>query len=255
MRALGAYVVLGMVVSCLATTSTTVEANANEHQFDAKAEDLNLASTAQHISASASDSDSDASMTKLRRVVRHLRKLNEDDENDNQEEDADRDEQSQQSQDDEDEEEEEQEQNRDQDKEQQGSYNVQGEYKNDYQGYQSKYKSSGGSSSSSTTSDASADNATTSCVPSLGGGIAVWSLTAVAISLYALVGVRSFYRRYGDRDIYTGAGVPGGSGNNSVVGELAGMDDKKVNLILPSGKELECENTVVSAMTGYPAPL
>lgn len=132
-------------------------------------------------------------------------------------------------------------------------YSVQGEYKNDYQGYQSLYKTSGrSSSSSSTSSDASAENM--SWDNSIGGGIAVWSLSAVAISLYALVGIRSFYRRYGDRDIYTGAGVPGGSRNS-----LAGMDDnandKKVNLILPSGKELECENTVVSAMTGYPAPL
>ena len=249
MRALGSFVVLAVVVSCL----VLVEAK-NEHKpaADAKAGGLNLASNgsiAQQSSASASDSDSHASIhtSTLRRVVRHLRKLNEDGENDSQEEEADQDEQSQDEQ---------SEQSQDEDnEEQQGSYSVQGEYKNDYQGYQSQYKTSGrssSSSSSSTTGDASDDSM--SWDNSIGGGIAVWSLSAVAISLYALVGIRSFYRRYGDRDIYTGAGVPGGSRNS-----LAGMDDnandKKVNLILPSGKELECENTVVSAMTGYPTPL
>ena len=242
MRALGSFIVLVLVVSCLALAEAE-----NEHKqpaANAKAGGLNLASKGSSI-AQQHSSDSHASIhaSTLRRVVRHLRKLNEDDENDSQEEEADQDEQSKDDEDDEDQDNE----------EQQGSYSVQGEYKNDYQGYQSQYKTSGrSSSSSSTSSDASADNM--SWDNSIGGGIAVWSLSAVAISLYALVGIRSFYRRYGDRDIYTGAGVPGGSGNS-----LAGMDDnvndKKVNLILPSGKELECENTVVSAMTGYPAPL
>ena len=243
MRALGCVVVVVLlVVSCPALAA---EAK-NEHKSAvAKAGGLNLAAAPNGGSSSKAQksSDGDALTSALRQTVRRLRTLNEEDE------DADRDDE--QSQDNE----EEEDQNRDdEDNEQQGKYSVQGEYKNDYQGYQHNYKTGGSSSSSTAGSDASADNM--SWDASVGGGIAVWSISAVAISMYALVGIRSFYRRYGDRDIYTGAGVPGEVGSsNSLAGDLAGMDDKKINLILPSGRELECDNTVVSAMTGYPAPL